>query len=100
MMCQRIGLPPISIMGLGRSWDSSLILLPSPPARITAFMSWSFGPFGLVGQDIDAYGTRSGTFAVVRARFGHNLHARSDERAGIDAPGANGRAGGMSKACS
>src|SRR5216117_2860164 len=38
MMCQRIGLPPISIIGLGLRWDSSLIRVPRPPARITAFI--------------------------------------------------------------
>src|SRR6266581_1241486 len=38
MMCQRIGLPPISIMGLGRTDVSSLMRVPMPPARMTAFM--------------------------------------------------------------
>ena len=38
MMCQRIGRPPISIMGLGRRWLSSEIRVPRPPARITAFI--------------------------------------------------------------
>src|SRR5688500_8334745 len=38
MMCQMIGLPPISIMGFGRRWDSSLMRVPMPPARITVFM--------------------------------------------------------------
>ena len=38
MMCHRIGRPPISTMGLGRIWDSSDIRVPSPPARITAFI--------------------------------------------------------------
>ncbi len=37
MMCQRIGLLPISIIGLGRVSLSSLIRVPVPPARITAF---------------------------------------------------------------
>jgi hypothetical protein len=37
MMCQRIGIPPISTIGLGRNEVSSLSRLPSPPARITAF---------------------------------------------------------------
>src|SRR5688572_8234002 len=37
-MCQRIGLPPISIMGFGRLALSSEMRVPSPPARITAFM--------------------------------------------------------------
>jgi hypothetical protein len=38
MMCQRIGLVPISIIGFGRTTVSSLIREPSPPARITAFI--------------------------------------------------------------
>ena len=33
-----IGMPPISTMGLGRRWVSSEIRVPSPPARMTAFM--------------------------------------------------------------
>ena len=37
-MCQRIGLPPISTIGLGRTAVSSLSRVPRPPARITAFM--------------------------------------------------------------
>jgi hypothetical protein len=37
-MCHRIGISPISIMGLGLRWDSSLMRVPSPPARMTAFM--------------------------------------------------------------
>jgi hypothetical protein len=37
MMCQRIGLPPISTIGLGRVTVSSLSREPMPPARITAF---------------------------------------------------------------
>src|SRR5437762_13804643 len=38
MMCQRIGRPPISIIGFGRKCDSSEIRVPRPPARMTAFM--------------------------------------------------------------
>src|SRR5947209_14047336 len=37
MMCHRIGRPPISIMGFGLMEVSSDILVPSPPARMTAF---------------------------------------------------------------
>ena len=36
MMCQRIGFPPTSTIGFGRSTVSSLSLVPIPPARITA----------------------------------------------------------------
>src|SRR6266496_6204905 len=39
MMCQRIGRPPISIIGFGLRWDSSLMRVPKPPARMTAFMT-------------------------------------------------------------
>src|ERR1700722_842900 len=37
MMCQRIGRPPISIIGFGRSADSSERRGPMPPARMMAF---------------------------------------------------------------
>src|SRR3954451_11562776 len=39
MMCQSSGLAPISIIGFGRSSVSSLMRVPSPPARITAFIA-------------------------------------------------------------
>ncbi len=38
MMCQRIGLPPISTIGFGRSTVSSANRVPRPPASITAFI--------------------------------------------------------------
>src|SRR6185436_15788177 len=52
MMCQRIGLPPISIIGFGRVSLSSLIRVPVPPARITAFTvaSYSRQPMGPIEQ--------------------------------------------------
>src|SRR3712207_487655 len=37
MMCQRIGWPPISTIGLGRDAVSSASRDPVPPARMTAF---------------------------------------------------------------
>src|SRR5947207_2080448 len=37
MMCHRIGLPPISTMGLGLVSVSSESRLPTPPARIATF---------------------------------------------------------------
>ena len=40
MMCQRIGLPPISIIGLGRMLVSSEIRVPRPPAKRTAFIRY------------------------------------------------------------
>src|SRR6476620_12770569 len=39
MMCQRIGLPPISTIGLGRVVVSSASRVPFPPARMTTFIS-------------------------------------------------------------
>src|ERR1041385_4494280 len=38
MICHRSGPPPISIIGFGLRCDSSEILVPKPPARITAFI--------------------------------------------------------------
>lgn len=37
MICQRIGFPPISTMGFGRTVVSSLSRDPYPPASMTAF---------------------------------------------------------------
>src|SRR6266511_4093988 len=37
MMCQRMGLPPISIIGFGLRSVSSLRREPKPPASMTAF---------------------------------------------------------------
>ena len=61
MMCHRIGLPPISTIGLGLSVVSSLSREPRPPARITAFtrsegnlprpMARSALITGITGQD-------------------------------------------------
>src|SRR3954453_7398175 len=42
MMCHRIGIPPISTIGFGRSDVSSPRRVPSPPARITACTRTSF----------------------------------------------------------
>src|SRR6185437_8484295 len=38
MMCQRIGRPPISTIGLGRNSVSSRSRVPFPPQRMTAFI--------------------------------------------------------------
>ena len=38
MICHKIGLPPISTIGFGFKWLSSLIRVPNPPARITTFI--------------------------------------------------------------
>ena len=39
MICQRIGCSPISIIGFGFKWLSSLIRVPNPPANITTFIA-------------------------------------------------------------
>src|SRR5215212_185987 len=39
MMCQRIGLPPISTIGFGRNTVSSESRVPLPPASRTAFIA-------------------------------------------------------------
>src|SRR5215472_672120 len=41
-MCHKIGRPPISTIGLGRIEVSSTNRVPSPPARMTAFISFPF----------------------------------------------------------
>ena len=40
MMCQMIGMPPISIIGFGLTSVSSENRVPSPPARRTAFIGF------------------------------------------------------------
>ena len=53
MMCQMIGLPPISTIGFGRTPVSSLSRVPKPPARITAFIGASLSrPRDQIGEDI------------------------------------------------
>ncbi len=43
MMCQRIGRPPISIIGFGIRWVASPIRTPRPPQKITTFIDLSPG---------------------------------------------------------
>ena len=64
MMCQRIGLLPISIIGFGRTAVSSLMRVPAPPARITAFTG---------GEDTDVGRSRpaSGTVAGLLSHRSH-----------------------------
>src|ERR1700687_689024 len=40
MMCQRMGRPPISTIGLGRNSVSSRRRVPNPPHRTTTFIIW------------------------------------------------------------
>jgi hypothetical protein len=42
MICQRMGLLPISIIGFGFRWLSSEIRVPSPPAKMTTFIGILF----------------------------------------------------------
>ena len=62
-MCQSIGIPPISTIGFGLKSDSSDILVPKPPAKITIFsiifylfliytMSWEIGAKDRISVDI------------------------------------------------
>ena len=37
-MCHKIGMPPMFVIGLGKSDSCVLNLLPSPPASMTAFI--------------------------------------------------------------
>src|SRR6202030_4557457 len=37
-MCHKMGRPPISTIGFGLTYVSSIILVPVPPANMTAFM--------------------------------------------------------------
>src|SRR5664279_1908370 len=53
MMCQRIGLPPISIIGLGFRLLSSEMRVPSPPARMTTFMASHDSCVGSTGSTRD-----------------------------------------------
>ncbi len=50
MMCHRIGRPPISTIGLGLRWVSSLRRVPNPPARMTHFMLSALCPGLALGE--------------------------------------------------
>ncbi len=39
MICHKIGCSPMVIIGFGFKWLSSLIRVPSPPAKITTFIT-------------------------------------------------------------
>src|SRR5215471_14680402 len=62
MMCQRIGLPPISIIGFGFTVVSSAMRVPAPPASNTAFIhspkNSSQFPIALL-QHLDDWGEES-----------------------------------------
>src|SRR4249919_2948410 len=88
MMCQRIGLPPISTIGFGRTSVSSANLEPSPPARIPTFTaprplrdgraaSWMstssevFQPKALEHQPVDELGPAHEVPAPQPSRLAH-----------------------------
>src|SRR3979490_913290 len=50
MMCQRMGRPPISTIGLGRNSVSSRRRVPNPPHRTTTFIIWVPGSAAGAGQ--------------------------------------------------
>src|SRR5262245_38792085 len=82
MMCHRIGLPPISTMGLGRKAVSSDRRVPNPPAKMTAF----------IGSLLPGYGSHNAPFIhlasstlaasthspldMLTVPCGHSLHDR------------------------
>src|SRR6185312_8599521 len=49
-MCQRMGRPPMSTIGLGRVAVSSLSRVPAPPARITAVVTVSRRPLMITAE--------------------------------------------------
>src|SRR5258708_6580350 len=52
-MCQRIGRPPISTIGLGRTIVSSERRVPTPPARMTAFIVWMSAPLVAASREAE-----------------------------------------------
>src|SRR5437867_4202457 len=52
IMCQRIGLPPISTMGFGLMTVSSASLVPWPPASMMTFIVISNSHFGFWLHDL------------------------------------------------
>src|SRR5919109_1080024 len=53
MMCHKIGRPPISTIGLGRTSVSSARRVPSPPARMPTFITTSeTGPASEEGANV------------------------------------------------
>ena len=80
MMCQRIGLPPISTIGFGLTAVSSESLVPSPPARMTAFWGVHARP-QIVGAEIVAAAAlevaeqRHAICGTARQHHAHDLRA-------------------------
>src|SRR5208282_1094104 len=76
IICQRIGRPPISTMGLGRYSVSSRKRVPSPPHSITTFTRFSWQALVLVYrnlfiiQTLDKGRTLDGHHLTYRSRTG------------------------------
>src|SRR4051812_49139071 len=86
--CQRMGAPPISTIGFGRTDVSSARRLPSPPARITAFTAdLLFGagfrsPYRVTADGDEEVITkaRSASRRVVRGRRAQREDSRDRDR--------------------
>src|SRR3989338_6633605 len=63
MMCQRIGMPPISTSGFGRNSVSSRILVPLPPHKMTAFMA--IIPLTMVPPNLNEEGAERSFYAFL-----------------------------------
>src|SRR5262252_978194 len=75
MMCHRIGMPPISTIGLGRAIVSSDNLVPNPPARMTVFIALfpaapHTGSLAVVGACLERPERRRKNSAARRSRSG------------------------------
>src|SRR5215831_19354010 len=73
MMCQSIGRPPTSIIGFGLRWDSSLMRVPRPPARMTAFISLSTAASETAGPTLGRLEVRDLGERRLNNRYEHEL---------------------------
>src|SRR6266478_866769 len=78
MMCQRMGRPPISTIGLGRNSVSSRRRVPNPPHRTTTFIFWLPGSAAGTRQSFVSFGLICGT--ELRARKSVIPHASEEDR--------------------
>src|SRR5437763_1639387 len=71
MMCQRMGRPPISTMGFGRTSVSSRRRVPWPPQRMTTFMLAApprgevFGQFDAQHLEVEALNSRRKDLSIL-----------------------------------
>src|SRR6266571_525056 len=84
MMCQRIGLPPISTKGLGRYSVSSRRRVPSPPQSITTFTKFSWTALVLSLLDFRSYTRCVDRVEQTQPKGGVHVHfqSASGERSG------------------